>query len=882
MTHSASFMTALLPGRDLTRSASFVLILFLAFHPGVSAQEGSGGQRAVRAQRVDDGQIDLDGRFDEAAWTSAQSVSGFTQRDPDDGSPATERTEVRVLYSTNAIYVAVRAFDSTPAEIRSVLSRRDVELPSDRIAILFDSYDDRRTSFAFVVTPHGAIQDKVMLNDGDFGDASWDPVWDVATARDDQGWSAEFRIPFSQLRFDAESTSWGFQVGRRVERKAEDSWWAPYSKTGNGFASRFGRVEGLDDLPSPKRLEVSPYTILDGRFQPEGTGSVFSPAHSAGVDAGLDLKLGISSDFTLDLTANPDFGQVEADPSVVNLSAFETFLPERRPFFVEGAGLLPQGRLFYSRRIGRSPQGSAQAPTGGTIELPEEATILTAAKLTGKSGGLGLGVMSALTSSEQATLRDAAGNETNGPSVEPLTHYFAGRAARDFSAAHTMGLSATAVNRRLGSDFPTLRSAGYAAELNGSHRWKNNEYNISWNVSATHIQGSTQAITNAQLSSLRYYQRPDADHVQVDSTLTSLSGYAFGLDVGKHAGSIRAFTGYSYITPGFDSNDMGFHGRVDQQFLYGGGQYVRNRPIGPFRQFGFGPDFNSTWSTSGEIEGTWFRPLFFYANLRNNWWFNFNPFAFTWNQFSPTALRGGPGLVNDTWHNSFVNAGSDGRKPLSWNISANLGGMMEQESRFWGLFNNVNVRASNVLSGSVGVGVNGRMDEQEWVGRRLVRDSTHYIIGTIDQTTLSVTTRLDWTMSPRLSLQLYAQPFVSAGSYADFREVTNPRGETLAERFRAYGNRLSCGDSSCSVDVDSNGATDFTFGRPDFRAKELNSTMILRWEYRSGSVLYVGWQHGRSGFEQDGTFRGGRDLVDLLDLPSQNTLLVKLNYWVSF
>jgi hypothetical protein len=276
------------------------------------------------------------------------------------------------------------------------------------------------------------------------------------------------------------------------------------------------------------------------------------------------------------------------------------------------------------------------------------------------------------------------------------------------------------------------------------------------------------------------------------------------------------------------------------------------------------------------------RPLFFYANFRNNWTFNFNPFAFTWNQFSPTALRGGPGLVNDTWHNSFVNLGSDGRKPVSFFIGANLGGLMEQETSFWGVNPSLNLRASNALSGSVGVSLFGRMDEQEWVGRRVVRDSTHYIIGTIDQTTLSLTTRLDWTMSPRLSLQVYAQPFVSAGSYADFREVTNPRGETLDERFRSYGDRLSCAGTSCSVDLDRNGAADFTFSHPDFRASELNSTMILRWEYRSGSVLYVGWQHGRSAFEQDGTFRAARELVDLLDLPSQNTLLVKLNYWVSF
>jgi hypothetical protein len=882
----------------MSRSAPIVLLaLTLSLSPtSAEAQEqDSGGARTLRASRVPDSQMELDGRFDEASWSGAAATSDFTQRDPDDGSPSTERTEVRVLYSESAIYVAVRAFDSQPGEIRSVLSRRDATLPSDRVAVLFDSYDDRRTSFRFAVTPDGAIRDIAHVDDFEGGDASWDPVWDVATGVDDQGWTAEFRIPFSQLRFDAERTSWGFQVYRRIERKAEDTWWAPYSKSGNGFASRFGRLEGLDDLPSPKRLEVSPYTILDGRFRPAGTGTVYAPAREGGLDAGLDLKLGVTSDFTLDVTANPDFGQVEADPSVVNLTAFETFLPERRSFFIEGGSLLPTQQLFYSRRIGRSPQGSANAPSGGTVQRPDEATILGAAKLTGKSGGLGVGVMSALTSGESATLRDATGVESGRVPVEPLTHYFAARASKDLSPSHTVGMSATAVNRRLGEDFPTLRSAAYAWALNGSHRWKDNEYTLSWNVGSTHVRGSERAIANTQLSSLRYYQRPDAEHVQVDSTRTSLSGYNFSLDVGKQAGAFRAYAGYGYTSPGFEANDMGFHGRVDTQFLYGGAQYVRNQPIGIFRTFGFGPDISHQSTTAGETEYTWFRPLFFYANFRNNWTFNINPFAFQWDQTSPTALRGGPSLRNDTWHNSFINLGSDGRRPISLFVFANLGGMLEQASNFWSVQPSLNVRASNVLSGSLGVSYNGRLEEQEWVGRRVVGDSTHYIIGNIEQRTVSITTRVDWTLSPKLSVQFYGQPFVSAGSYSDFREVANPRGETLAERFRAYGDRLSCtagtrtqAGSSCGVDLDRNGAADFSFDSPDFNATELNSTMILRWEYRPGSVLYVGWQHGRSGPPPNGrsapvgTFRAGSDLADLFSLPSENTLLVKLNYWLSF
>ena len=388
---------------------------------------------SITATAVDVASIDVDGRLTEAVWRTAVASGGFTQRDPDDGAAATESTTVRVLYSSESIYVGIRAYDSEPAEIRSTMSRRDRARQTDGVEIFFDSYHDKRSSFGFAVSPSGSFEDAYRQEDRWGGaDYSWDPVWKVATTTDSIGWVAEFEIPFNQLRFDNQSTTWGLQVSRWIERKAEGSWWAPFSQQSSGFASLFGVLDGLENLPSLMRLEIRPYVVADGRRRPEGTGSRYIPGSQAGADAGLDIKYGLTSDFTVDATVNPDFGQIEADPSVVNLTAFETFFPERRPFFIEGGGLfnrsMPGGQLFYSRRIGRRPQGFTSPPDGGTVEIPDAARILGAAKVTGKSsGGLGLGLLSALTSRSMATLRDSNNVVVGDGKVEPLTHYFAGQ-----------------------------------------------------------------------------------------------------------------------------------------------------------------------------------------------------------------------------------------------------------------------------------------------------------------------------------------------------------------------------------------------------------------------------------------------------------------------
>lgn len=847
------------------------------------------GSPSLHASRVSEGSVVLDGRLDESAWRSGDSATTFTQRDPSDGSPASERTTARVLYSSDAIYVGVRAYDAEPSLIRAELSRRDRMTQSDEISIFFDSYHDRRTAFEFAVTPRGSIRD-VYYTDEYRNDPSWDPVWEVRTALDSSGWSAEFRIPLTQLRFDPTKTTWGFQVMRRIVRRAEQAYWSPYSKKASGLAAHFGVLDGLEGLRQPKRLELRPYSVIAGRRRPEGTGSVYAPGRKNRLSGGLDLKYGISSDFTLDAAVNPDFGQVEADPAVVNLTAFESFFPEKRQFFVEGAGLfsqyIPAGQIFYSRRIGRSAQGFVSPPLRGTVQMPDETTILTAAKVTGKTGrGLGLGFISALTAEERAVLRDSLGLPVREQPVEPRTHYFAGRAERDFhKGTNTVGITVTAVNRWLPPELPYLRSASYVALMDGVHKWSRNSYAFRWGVAASEMRGSRSAITAAQRSPLRYYQRPEAPHVYLDTSRTSLGGYSAQVNAGKESGSWRYGIGLSRSSPGFDVTDLGFQyaGDVDRVQSWVG--YVRTLPQWIFRDYQINATGWRVWTTGGELAGTVFPFIFVGGTFRNNWTFASNPMNVSVPRLCTTCLRGGPGLRQDAARVHYLNVTTDRRKAVAGAVTGfYVAEFSSPRTRNYSLTPTVYVKASETLNGSFSARYSQLRDPAQFVGRRVALDTARYLVGEINQTTASLTARLNWTITSNLSVELYGQPFVSANAFSRFKEVREPRARNFAERFRVYSNELSCSSSgACTVDLNADANADLSFQRPDFHFDHFRSTSVLRWEYRPGSVLFIAWQHGRSGASSDPTFAAARNLGNLFSLPPDNTLLIKANYWISF
>jgi hypothetical protein len=888
--------------RGLPIISTFLLMAaspLMAQLPGDAAPGGENGTdtptgavRLLRAQPALDAPV-LDGRLDDAAWQRAAVATDFVQYRPQPGEPASQRTEARVLFDANYIYVGIRAWDTAAEQIASQLARRDATgIHSDWVDVTIDSFDDRRTGYRFAVNPHGVKKDVYHFNDTQ-EDLGWDAVWDVATSIDEEGWSAEFRIPLSQLRYAPDREQrWGLQFGRSIARNDELSLWSPLLPTTTGFVSRAGFLTGLHGLRSPRRLEVLPYVVSSVTRAPPPQSDVPSPfwrATDPYTAVGADVKYGLSSNLTLTGTINPDFGQVEADPSVVNLTAFETFFPERRPFFLEGANLFSfdigddnsgEG-LFYSRRIGRAPQRTSFDGADHVLNA-SSARILGAAKLTGRVGGWSLGVFNAVTQAEHASVL-ANGTIEELPS-EPLTSYAVGRIARDFRrGASTLGVTATATNRRIDSDdLLFLRRSAYSAGINGRHRFgPDNRYAISGFLAASTIAGDTLAMQRAQRAPQRYYQRPDAGHVEYDPHRTSLSGISgtFGIDR-SGGGNWSGGLGGHFRSPGFDLNDVGFQREGDQAYIYGWYNYGSYEAGRVLRNWRVGLNPNAGWNFDGTRMWT-----------QLNHWGNFN-FANFWqvnysvnNRWAATsvgALRGGPSIRVPGGNNFNLNVNTDRRRPVHGGLWVN--GFREQETGSLRLSvgPTLGVRPSPRLDLSLQPIVTWNDHEWQYVAapEAEISGTKEYIFARLDQTTVAMTTRLNYTFSPTTSLQLYAQPFISAGAYGPFRRVTDPRAREFDRRFTTLA------DSDLARDDDGRyralvGSDAVTFDDPDFNVLSLRSNAVLRWEYRPGSTLFVVWSHGREDRLDTGAFDFGRSVDDLRGLRGTNVLLIKASYWLN-
>ena len=879
--------------------------------PAPSSAPSLQAPRVMRAVRVDQ-PVRIDGRFDEAAWAGADVATDFVQQQPRVGEPSTERTEVRVLYDADAVYVAARMWDPSPDSMEAPLARRDQAVThSEWFNLVLDSYHDRRTAFRFGVNPAGLRRDVYHFDDG-ASDATWDAVWDVATATDSAGWTAEFRIPLSQLRFNppaagAEQT-WGVQFFRYIARRDEWSYWAPYLPTQAGFVSRFGELREIRGLAAPRRLELLPYTSARLDRQPPRAGDPFYAANDAGGSVGLDVKVGVTSGLTLTGTVNPDFGQVELDPAVVNLTAFETQFSERRPFFVEGADAFRFGQLqsfngygnpqfFYSRRVGRPPQrrffASGDAPF---VDEPEQSTILAAAKLSGRTaGGWTVGFMDAVTQREEARFVDGEGAHHSTP-VEPMTNYFTGRVRRDLNGgATTVGGMLSGVNRNLQDDElePLLRGSAYVGGVDFEHSWARRLWTVSGYLAGSRVGGSADAIARTQRSSARYFQRPDADYLALDEGRTSLRGTSAALAV-QRSGDWDMSVQLRNVTPGFEMNDMGFQPRSDVRSLATFVGRRVNKPLGPLRQYSTALFTTQAWNTGGD-------PIYAEAGLGLN-----GTLHSLWN--GGLNLGASP----ETRDDRLTRGGPLAAAPASWSLSAYVNSDPRPRLSFSGSVYTAGDRAGgSTREGGVSFGYRPDPSVQLSIGPSfsVVRDpdqylfaqaddaasetfGTRHVFGRLHQTTFSMNTRLDWTFTPTLSLQLFAQPFVAAGDFRDFREFTTPgkseydvygrdRGTVCAlskDGGRTYAIHpteavecpASAGEAEGMLVTDD----------PDFNVRSLRGNAVLRWEYRPGSALFFVWQQERSGFEALGGFDARRDVGRLFREPARNVFLVKATYWI--
>ena len=835
----------------------------------------------------------LEGRLDEPLWASAPVASGFVQARPVPGAAGTERTEVRVAYDDGAVYVAARMFDTRPDSIVGRLARRDQDVHSDWFSVALDSYHDRRTAFVFAVNPRGVKRDLVITNDQG-GDDGWDAVWDAAVRTDSLGWTVEFRIPLSQLRFRAGDGggTWGINFERRIARRDEVSHWAPLPPDASGVVSRYGTLQGLRGLRAPRRLEVQPYTVARVTRAP---GAAADPYHQPTEwfgSAGADVKYGLTSELTLTATINPDFGQVEADPSEVNLSGFESYFEEKRPFFTEGADLFQTGypQLFYSRRVGRAPQGSP--PAADFADVPPSTTILGAAKLTGKTGGWSIGLLDAVTADERARFTSAQGQ--GSARVEPLTNYAVARIARDFRGGRSgVGGIVTATHRRLDGGFDFLPSSGYAGGIDARHRF--GDYEVSGAVLGSLIAGSDTAVARVQRGAGHYFQRPGARHLAYDPSRGTLGGYAAHATVEKTGGGSWSWQLYGHaFSPGFEVNDLGYHFGADELRQYAVVGYQQHKPGRVFRNWHASVSQAADWTFGGERKDAFVEADFGFQ-LPNQW------NAFGWfmrhvGGIAPDALRGGPAVLWPGQSMGGLSLRTDPRRKVRLGFGSNWSVQDGTGTRRLSLSPSVTVRPSQRMDVSLRPSLSWNRATWQYVGRR--RDANaggvdRYVVGHLDQATASLTARVDLSFTPELSLQLYASPFVSAGDYTDFREVANPRARGFDSRFRPLGGELrECVAPSggvfygvraqrdgCGTDEGGAGFA-YRFGNPDFNLREFRSNAVLRWEYRPGSTLFVVWSNGRSSFAADGRMDAWDDTADLFRARGINVLLVKLSYWL--
>ena len=840
---------------------------------------------------------EIDGLLNDSCWNKVEWSGDFIQTQPSENKPPSQQTKFKILYDDNNLYVFIRALDTEPEKISRLISRRD-NFDGDMVEINIDSYYDQQTAFSFTAMASGAKGDEAVTQDGNNWDDSWNPIWYLKTSIDDKGWCAEMKIPFSQLRFGTKAEHiWGIQLMRHIFRLEERSTWQFIPKGSPGMVHLFGELHGINGIKPKRQIELLPYTVArTERFEKEENNPFLDGKKSA-ISAGLDGKAAITNDLTLDFSINPDFGQVEADPSEVNLSAFESYFSERRPFFVEGKNIyqfepsssivihnMGADNLFYSRRIGRYPHNSPSLSDGEYADMPESTTILGAMKLSGKTkDGLSIGVLESVTANENAVI-DNAGTRRK-ESVEPLTNYFVGRLQKDFDKGKTvLGGIMTAVNRDITNPaLNYLPTAAYTGGIDFSHNWKERIWYVTANAEFSYVKGKEEAILNAQQSSARYFQRPDANYVSVDSSRTSLAGYGGTFKFGRSSKKKLQFeTSFTVRSPGLEFNDIGYMRHSDVIHHGTWVAYYLRDPFSIFNNFYLNTNYWMYWDFSGKRLSA-FTNVNFNSQFKNRWRINGN-FTLIGENTSTSLLRGGPSFIMPGGKEMNLNISSDQSKKISFYTGVYQGFGDVNSYRNQEFWMGLNIKPTNALSISISPDYSINNSELQYVSTTQMANAPRYIFASLDQKTVSFTFRLNYTFTPELSLEYYGQPFVSAGKYTDLKRTTNPNADNFNGRYHIFsGNEISLNatENTYSIDENRDGNSDYSFDKPDFNFRQFRSNLVIRWEYLPGSTLFLVWSQGKTGSTSDGSFSYGRDIKDLFGVQPHDVFLIKLSYWFS-
>jgi hypothetical protein len=897
------------------------LAALFALPPAAPAQvlpEGSAGPVPTLEATRREGDIQIDGRLDEAEWLRARPVRGFIAGEPVEGVPAEHDTEVYVLYDDQAIYIGARMHDSEPETIFRQLTRRDnLERAADYFEISIDSNLDRRTAYTFRISAAGVQEDRLRFDDTS-SDGAWDAVWESAAQIDGEGWTAEVRIPLSQLRYSPSAAAqvWGINFARRRNAGAEKSYWALESRVRHGGVSVFGTLEGIRLARATRALELRPYTLARRHTALAAPGDPFFDGSRHELAVGGDIRYGLGSTYVLDLTFNPDFGQVEVDPAVINLTAYETFFPERRPFFSRDDRLFDFGlsggnnKLFYSRRIGRAPQG--RAPAGATfVDLPRETRILGGAKVTGRTpAGLTLGALAAATAGVQgrAVLGQGPGIErfhAEPPAVQGVV-----RVQQDLREGATLvGGLVSGIRRSLPTDgsLDWLTSEAVNAGVNFEHSWANRSWALWGFLAGSLVQGSPASITRYQRSPNHYYQRPDAHYLEVDTTATSMAGAEWRLQFERRSG--RNWTGAIWAaqrTPGFEVDDIGF-GRASER-LDGGARvsYQEIRPGTVFRNYRLTASTFHNWRHEAlDRPFSWshwwdrsHKAGRFFANANgtflNYWGINVNA-GYGPEYLSDSATRGGPLMLSPASRSLDVRLNTDRRLALSASPQVSFGSDAGG-GRSFGVSGSLSWRPTDATEIEIEPSFDFTRDPAQFVTAApdpafSPTYGARYVFAEIDRTTLALPMRLNLVFSPTLTLQFFAQPLLSAGDYTtyrqlaaaetfDFLDFTPGTAERTGNVVRCVGGTTCVEGSRRYLDFGAASRDPISFADRDFNVRSLRGNSVLRWEYRPGSILYLVWQQSRLDEENVGGFGVGRDARALFETRPENTLILKVSYWL--
>ena len=837
--------------------------------------------RSYTTQRLTTEKPVIDGNLDDACWETGEWTGDFIQWMPKEGASPSFPTLLKILYDDKNIYVAIRAFDKEPDKISRKAARRD-ELIGDVVGICFDSYHDHRTGFEFDLSAAGQKTDMVLTNPMS-GDNNWNAVWTGKTGLEDSAWVAEYEIPLSQLRYSSEKEQiWGVHCWRWIDRLQEESDWEPQTSTGPGMLYLFGHLNGIKDLPKSRRIEIMPYLLGKlNTFEKQEENPFASNGNKWTGTIGFDAKVGLSSNFTASVAVNPDFGQVESDPSVMNLTAYETFYEEKRPFFLEGSNIFKYEfddvNLFYSRRIGHTPTYYPSMSTGEYIDYPQNTSILSAVKISGKTPkGLSVGILQSLTNNENARLY--SGGESRKISVEPLTSYTVARVQQDFNEGTTvLGGILTSSNRFLNEEkFNFLNHNALTSGLDLLHQWHDKEFYLEARLMGSFIQGDKQAIALLQQSPAHYFQRPDASYLTNDSTLTALSGQGGSIHIGKGSkGLWRYSTGVNWRSPGLDLNDMGFMHFADVINIESELSYFVNKPVSIFRTYKISINQKSNWDFGGNYLSTYLKFKTYFEFL--NKWAVSAYVEHTGESLDNRVLRGGYSMKVPASTNFSTSLHSDYSRNLEVGLNYSRLKATNNSGQIISFSPEINFRPIKTLKFAVGIDYSTNEDNLQYVKTIAVDGQNRYLLGRMDQKTLGATFRIDYNITPELSIQYYGSPFASVGHYSAFKSVTNPKATEYSSRFETLVSEGS-GDNYLLTE---NSGKSYSINNPDFSFSQFRSNMVFRWEYRPGSQLFFVWSNERTASENVSGAKISDAFSGLQDVFPNNLFLIKLSYWFS-